>query len=411
MAQRAVVRVWPALVAGLLLACGPAGSAAWAGSAAPSASVLALMPLPLSSFGSSLPALRLARDSGVISNGEAASQATESVTAATFARLGRVSGYTLDYGSALSGRQGILQAQTTVELYRSAAAARSGLAFWRKDDTDLAALKAIGVSVSLVLTRPAGVGADSFGDVGELRLKGRPAIYGADVEFQDGVFVGQVTVSASRAGLAQPVSLAAARRLRARIAGVLDGAITGAPVSLPALDPQGGSGGLDLATLALRPADVDNASVKQQGYATGGALDAESGYDRELVLPGIVVDEEVDLFPDATSAGSAFSILSGMSSSGRYWQQEGKRYGVSAYAPHAVTVHAGDQSVAVLGVARIADGRQGYLGFISIRTGRTTEFLTVATAGVIPLSAAALDAIAAAAAARAERHAQTGYTA
>lgn len=412
MARVAAARTWPAFVIALLLAFGFAADDAWARRGEePGAPRLALMPLPLSAFGPSAPSLRLAADSGVVSNGEAASEANESVTAALFAHLGRLSGYTLDYGSALSGGKGILQLETTVERYRSAAAARDGLAFWRRDDTDLAALKALGVSVSIVLTRPVGVGVDSFGDVGDLHLRGRPVIYGADVEFQDGNLVGQVTVSAGRAGVSQPLALLAARRLRTRIAGVLSGAITSAPVSLPAVQPKPGSGGVDLASLALTPGDVGNASVKHQGYAAGGDLDAESAYERELMLPGFVVDEEIDLFSSVSSAGFAYSILSGISSSGRYWQQEGRLYGVSTYAPHPVTVHAGDQSVAVLGLARVADGRSGYLGFISLRTGRTTEFITVASAGGLPLTASALAAIAAAAASRAERLDQPGFTA
>ena len=94
---------------------------------------LPLVPLPKSALGTSARVLGLSRDSGVVSNAVAASNAV-SATPRTLQKLGRVTGYDLTYGDPFSGRTGVTEIESSVERYRTAADARRGLAFWRKDD-------------------------------------------------------------------------------------------------------------------------------------------------------------------------------------------------------------------------------------------------------------------------------------
>ena len=117
---------------------------------------LALMPLPLSAYGARVAELPIAHDSGVVTNSDAARITNQGVSVATFVKLGRLTGYTLDYGSKIPGGSGVTEAQTTVESYRSAAAAEAGLAFWRKDDADVAGLSASGLTVQFSRFSPAG---------------------------------------------------------------------------------------------------------------------------------------------------------------------------------------------------------------------------------------------------------------
>src|SRR5262249_62180368 len=85
---------------------------------------LDLMPLPRSALGPGTGALRLARDSGVVSNAYAAESAGNGFTAADLARLGRMSGYTLDYllpDIAGAHAHALLRVPTVAALYRDPA--------------------------------------------------------------------------------------------------------------------------------------------------------------------------------------------------------------------------------------------------------------------------------------------------
>jgi hypothetical protein len=392
------------MVMGLLACLVVPGEAMAAGR--PTAAEVALMPVPIAQLGHLAPALPVAQDSGVVTNTDAAGQANAPVSPATVTQLGRVTGYQLDYGSAISGRAGVREVDTTVDLYRSAAAAGKGFVFWRKDEVDASDLRAAGIGVSVSVVRTAGVGPVSFGDVGVLRLRGNAPIYGADVMFQTGSFVAKASVSASRSDMAQPLVAEIARQLLARIHSVLVGAITGPRVTLPALHPTGPS----LEGLALTRADLAGSTVKQQGYRIDKDLNPEAEYVRELVLPGIDVNEEIDSFPSPSAASYAFAVQTGVTST-RLWQVERDRAGLRDFTPHSIAVHVGQASAAVVGTAQIGHGQTVFVAFICIRTGRTTEFVTVVTADVIPLTAANVSTIARAAAQRAQTHVPRGLTA
>src|ERR1700749_3134873 len=92
------------------------------GSAASSPSVkLALVPLPKAALGAPGHSLPLAQDSGSVSNAEAASESSGDVTPKRLNRLGRLSGYLVDYGNPFGDAAGVREIQTAVERDRSTA--------------------------------------------------------------------------------------------------------------------------------------------------------------------------------------------------------------------------------------------------------------------------------------------------
>src|SRR5256885_17071502 len=93
---------------------------------------LSLIPLPKAALGSSAHGLALAHDSGVISNTAAANR-TADASPGTFKKLGRVTGYALDYGSAYSAAAGIPDVRTAIEQSKTSAGAKRGPAVCGKE--------------------------------------------------------------------------------------------------------------------------------------------------------------------------------------------------------------------------------------------------------------------------------------
>src|SRR5262249_44256140 len=118
---------------------------------------LALVPVPKPALGAVARPLPLARDSGVMSNAVEASQASGRVTAKQLKRLGRVSGYVLDYGNTFGDSAGIRQIQTEIEQYRTVGEARKGLGFWRRQELNNKSLQKLGLDVSSKKLHPAGI--------------------------------------------------------------------------------------------------------------------------------------------------------------------------------------------------------------------------------------------------------------
>ncbi len=199
---------------------------------------LALMPLSKLDLGPTAALLPLDRDSGVETNAQAVDNTSSTtMTAAGFAKLGRITGYTLDYddagGAALGVGHGLLEVQTGVELYRSAADAARGLAFWRNDEIAASHLKISGVKISLAPLKIPAIGTASFAFSGRESVSGKPPVYGVDVYFTTGRIVGEISVSAADRASSPPLALALAPKLASRIAGVIAGTINGRPVALP----------------------------------------------------------------------------------------------------------------------------------------------------------------------------------
>jgi ABC-type amino acid transport substrate-binding protein len=197
---------------------------------------LALMPLPRQALGADAKAFLLAKDSGVDSNADAASNAGSGVTAADLTSYGRITGYTLDYArpaaSGLHVPRGLLNVKTIAELYRDNSTAAKGLVFWRRVTKESSSSTSDGVTVRLS-SFDAHVNGNAFGFELTYQFAGKPFGYVGDIVFRTGDMLGAVFVTATdEAGLrTRTVSLA--NGLALRIKQVQAGKVTGPPVVLP----------------------------------------------------------------------------------------------------------------------------------------------------------------------------------
>jgi hypothetical protein len=384
------------------------GCAASGAHAAVNASSLALMPLPGSALGAAARSLPLDPDSGVLTNADAARNSNGKVSVAQVARLGRITGYQLDYndaaGHALVARHGLLQVTTGVDLYRSAAAARSGLSFWSRDLAKVVRLRAAGLGVSFKTFRPTGLPGPSYGATADVTVQGKPTVYGTVVSFVRGQLVAEVSVSAADAQNRRPYAISLAKQLAARVKGVLAGTIKGSPVPLPGKAKAGPpKNGPDLSLLTLTPSDLGGGSTKQQGYRLDKSLSPISEYARTMSPAGpfVYLQEEVALFHSSTEASYKFSVLAATLSSPNALTVFGSASGVTSYHPTPVTVHGGDEARAVRATVGGTGGRTVNEALILLRTGATTEFVIVASPATVPVPVGEIQGLAAAAAYRA----------
>ena len=153
---------------------------------------LALMPLPKSALPAAAGALLLDRGSGIVSNADAADDATGVVTARRLARLGRLTGYSLDYAdsglSALVRGRGLLGIETSVDLYRDVELRARG---WpsgvpTRPGHEAEAVRRRDAFQPVAAPRSA---TSAGASPGRSRSAGYPPIYGVDVVFRVGAIV------------------------------------------------------------------------------------------------------------------------------------------------------------------------------------------------------------------------------
>ncbi len=230
---------------------------------------LAVVPLPKSALGAAGRPLPLARDSGVVSNTEAASDASGNVTAKQLKRLGRSTGYLLDYGNPFGSASGVFEIQTAVDRYRSAAAAHKGLAFWRRDELNNSSLAKLGLDFSVHKLRLAGIPGPHWAYSATAEIKGLEPIHGVDAELQDGEYLLDISISAGTNSAAARLVPTVARKLHQRLQLALAGRLRAQPVKLPRpLKPGPPAHGPKPATLVLRKADLGSpATVAHKGYS------------------------------------------------------------------------------------------------------------------------------------------------
>jgi hypothetical protein len=397
MRHRRVQLVLAAAVAAFAAIVGP--SAVAGGSLQ---SRLALMPLPKTELGPTAALLPLDNDSGVETNGQAVDNAASpTITAASFAKLGRITGYTLDYddatGAALSVGHGLLQVQTTAELYRSAADAARGLAFWRNNEITASHLKISGVKIAVTPLKAPAIGTASFAFTNSEHVSGKPAVYGVDVYFTTGQIVGEVSVSAADRASSSALGSALAPKLASRIAGVIAGTISGSPVALPGKAKAGPPpGGPALAPLALTPSDLGGGKVTSQGYQLDPDLNPVSDYDRTIVGGSTYIsfEEEVELFHSSTEASFGANILGRALSSKTFFQQiagaDLKQANITVTAVTPIHVSAGDEAFAARATFHASSGVNIYAGFIVVRVGSTIETIYAFGTQLTPASITSL---------------------
>jgi hypothetical protein len=383
--------VLPLLLLGLL-GGGVAGAATIA-----TAEQLALMPLPKSHLPSSAGSLPLDQQSGVVTNNDAAGQATGNVTAAALTRLGRLTGYELDYTdnsfSALTKGKGLLGIETGVDLYRNARAAKKGMAFWHEDETDFAGLKGSGVKVSVKQVPAPSVGQQRFSFAGSLTVSGKPPIYGVDVVFRVGALVAVVTVTAADPHSGRPLAASLARKLEQRIGAVLSGKLKGPPTKLPGRAKAGPpSNGMDLGAMTIRPADLGGGKVEHEGYELDKDLTPISAYVREISgTPFATFREQVELFHSATEAEFTVSLLASALSLNQPNAKGKPKPDEIAYAKTTrVAVDAGDEARALIAKVRFGDGTAINEGIVLVRVGSVVAIVSVGMPGNVAIPAKVL---------------------
>jgi hypothetical protein len=272
-------------LAGLLLLSAAAASGA-------SQLKLAIVPLPKPALGAAGRSLPLARDSGIVSNAQAASQATARVTPGQLTRLGRVTGYLLDYGNPFGSGAGIQEIQTEIDEYRNAADAGRGLVFWRRDELKgPSLLKKFGLELSLKKLQLPGVAGARWSYGGKLSIKGLRPIDGVDAEFQQGRYVLDVSVTAGSSSAASRLAPRIAQSLYRRMGLALAGRLHATPVTLPRpLKPGPPAHGPKPANMVFTKADLGSSStIQHKGYVKPrNAVDqnALSAYDLTMAPAG-----------------------------------------------------------------------------------------------------------------------------
>jgi hypothetical protein len=372
---------------------------------------LALMPLTKAELGPDAAFLPLDPDSGVQSNAIQAHDANESITAATFGRLGRLTGYELDYDDqadrALTVGDGLLEINSEVDVYRNAAAAHSGLAFERRDGLYANRFQFVGFKAVVSPAAAKRVGDETFALRSTLVLTGKPNVRGLTVAFRLGSLLAVVDVTQAGGGGPAMSDLAGlAQELEIRIKGVLNGSVKGLPVALPAKVTAGPPpNGQDLSKLALAPSDVFSSMLTHSGYRLDHDLNPLSDYQVKMTARGpfTSLSEDVEQFASPTAASVGLLSTYGVAATPGFFERlvRSRTSHVASVSPTLVPIRYGDESKAVRLKATLTNGVYLYEGFIFIRIGPILETVFVSTGANGSLTNAELDTLASAVAARA----------
>jgi hypothetical protein len=230
---------------------------------------LAVLALPKAELGTAARSMSLAADSGVDSNAHSASQTTGNVTAARLKRLGRISGYLLDYGTPFSDSSRVSEIQTEVERYRTAAAARKSLGFWRKQELDVRELKAFGLNVSFKKVSLAHVPLTYWAYLSIGHIHGLKPIYAVDAEIVDGAYLLDVSLAAGSPGAAERLAPVIAQKLIRRFDLAQQGRLHAKPVKLQLRKPGPPARGAKPSRIVLTKSDAGSpTTIQHAGYVS-----------------------------------------------------------------------------------------------------------------------------------------------
>lgn len=276
---------------------------------------IAIVPLPKSVIGPAAASLTVIYSSGPLSNSDAAQQSNGFVSPRRLKRLGRVTGYTLGYGDLMSGGTGVTQVVSGVEEYKTAADAKKGLAFWKKDDAKVTEFHGPTLATTNAPVKLPAIGAGHYAFLTTFTVPTVNPIYTVVERVAQGRFVLDLDVSAASVAAAKQLAPVLARKLDRRLRLMLAHRLKGRPVGIP-FPPDGGPppGGPDLSTLIVQPSDVGQDHIVNllQGYGTNPP--AISGYSMLLTPAGPydLLQQEIDWYPNATEATyeAAFQLAS-----------------------------------------------------------------------------------------------------
>jgi len=266
---------------------------------------LSLIPLPKAALGAAAHTLTLAHDSGVISNATAASDSI-SATGSSLKALGRVTGYTLDYGDPYTGKAGVTAAKTGVEKYKTAADAKRGLAFWKQDDNLIKLLTAGSTTVSLHVqpVKIKALGSARFALSDTIAVPGHPSLTLVDAQVAEGSYVVEAATASASSATAKGLALKLVAKVDQRLRLALAGRLHARPVKLlPALKAGPPKGGPDISTIALTTTDLGQATISDASY--GVDKQAISDYELNMKPAGAFEDltQEIEWYstPDEAS--------------------------------------------------------------------------------------------------------------
>jgi hypothetical protein len=352
---------------------------------------LSLVPLPKSALGAAGKSLALTHDSGVVSNASAASNSS-SGTPSSFKKLGRVSGYDLTYGDPFRGGTGVTEIASGVEQYKTAADAKKGLAFWRKDDAQITSLEQYGISVALKAVKAPAIGTGRFGWGTTLTFPNGAPIASVDEQVADGKYVldvsvtaGSVSAASRQAGkllraLDQRLQLAERSRLRAK------------PVRLlPPLKAGPPTGGPDLATLTLTSSDLTGTvTVGDHAYVVDP--EALSAYMLDMNPAGQYDDlsQEIEWYATANEATVITSLEQAIVAS-----EFGALIGVTPTVTPVDVSSVGDNAQGEI-LQFSVNGQSVYIGMVGLSRGQASDLVLFTRTS--PLQASDVQSVAQAAA-------------
>lgn len=269
---------------------------------------LALLPLPRSALGQAGRSLSLAPDSGTDSNARSASQAAGNVSAKQLKRLGRISGYLLDYGTPFSDSPAVSEIQTEIERYRTPTAAHKGLGFWRKQELDVRPLKALGLHITFKKVALAHVPRPYWAYLSTGKINGLKPVYAVDAEIVEGAYLLDVSIAAGSPAAAQRLVPVIAHRFDRRFRLAQQGRLQAKPVTLPKGKPGPPAHGAKPGRAALTRSDLGSpATIRHAGYVSSRSAFDEysiSAYDL-AVAPAGSYDE---LAQEVSLAGSTLEV-------------------------------------------------------------------------------------------------------
>ncbi len=280
MSRRALVA---AAAFALTLAIAPSAAQAQA-----QANPLAIMVVPAQQLGTAAKGLQVELASGETANARAADDSFDPTdTAATLAKAGRVSGYTLLYGdpglTALLQGRGLVDLGTSVDLFKTQKQAGS---YQLKTFQDLRA--AVRHNLGGVVVEQAtpfevtSLGPNAVG-VRTVQRIGAKRLYVTTIDFQVDRLLCEAEVTRADANRADAQATAIARTFLSRILAYAQNQLNAKPVTLPR--PQGLAtpqpGAPDLEAMALTAKSLKGkAGVFQQGFAAD--VNAIVSYSREF---------------------------------------------------------------------------------------------------------------------------------
>jgi hypothetical protein len=312
---------------------------------------LSLVPLQSAQLGPANASLALNYGSGPIHGYLVSDGLFGTLFLAGGVNLGGIKGYALNYGDPFTGSAGVTAISSSVEEYRTSAAAKKGLVNGRFEDSDFSSLSSPMLSITAKKVAATGVRGRRFAYLITLSAPNLNPIVRLDEQVKCGSFVLDLTVTAGTASAAESRAPRLLRVLVNRLRLLLEGRPAGTPATLPPKPRVGQApGGPDLSTLALDPTDVgESGGTPFQSY-TPALAPALSEYFQVIQPAGSYdfVAQQIGWWPTATEATYAATYQGALGVS--FGVGDGGSFGVGS-----------GETVTPVDLSALSDPATGYL--------------------------------------------------